>query len=213
MLSIAIFLMINSFGFGRIFAFAIIFSILLIPTGVYLFLYNNSNEKSLSKKKIITLLGVIFIFFCITYFSTFNLYYSPNIKNTNQQVPKSDYIGMNTFFSYRDDSLPVLELGPATFRYFDAIFGVSAKKLNIENENKNMLPPDHFGYQNETQSRILFDSSKYVVLNDHGRGFYPTLYPEFTDKWRFLASDFDRLKSDRKIQQIYSNRNLEIFLI
>jgi len=213
-LSAAIFLMINSFGFGRIFSFASIFSLLLIPTGVYLFLYNNSHDLVLSRKKIIKLLGVILVFFCITYFSVFNLYYSPIIKQPNVQVPKSDYIGMSTFFPYWDESFPILEFGLFSFRFDHAIYGPSSGRLNFADTNyDNFIPPDHFGYQNETQSRILFDSSKYLILNDHGRGFYPKIYPEFPDKWRFITQDFERLKSDNKVQQVYSNKNLEIFIL
>jgi hypothetical protein len=212
-LSAAIFLMINNFGFGRIFSFAIIFSLLLIPTGVYLFLNNNSHEGALSGIKIIKLLGVILVFFCLTYFSLFNLYYSPIIKETNVQVPESSYYGMSTFFSVRDDSLPVFELGPVTFRYYDALFGVSAKRLNIEYETKNMLPPEHFGYQNETLSADFYGNSKYLVMNDKGTDFYPHMYPEFKNNWRFLPEDFERLKSDRKVQQIFSSKNFEIFKI
>jgi hypothetical protein len=213
-LAIVMFLTIDRFGFARIFSFAAIFSILLIPSGVYLFLYSNSHEKSLSGKKIISLLGVIVVIFCVTYFSIFNLYYSPTIKLPNVQVPKSDYVGMSTFFSYRDESLPVLEVGLFSFRYDHVLYGASSQRLKIPYNNyNNLIPPDHFGYDNETQSQILHDTSKYILLNDHGREFYPNIYPEFPDKWRFLRGDFERLKTDNTIQQIYSNSDLDIFLI
>ena len=213
MLSIAMLFTNGNFDFGRIYSFANLFSLLLIPTGVYLFLYNNPNNKSFTKKKIITLLGVIFIFFCITYFSIFNLYYSPIIKETNLQVPKNEYTGMNTFFSYRDDSLPVVELGPSSYRFYDAIFGVVAERPNIYYYDQIMDPPDHFGYQNETLSRNFYDTLKYLILNDKGRDFYPHMYPEFKKDWRFLPEDFEQLKFDSKIQQIYSNGDLEIFML
>jgi len=74
------------------------------------------------------------------------------------------------------------------------------------------MPLDHFGYQNETTSRIFFNNSKYLLLNYQGRKFYPIMYPEFKNNWRFLAKDFEQLKFDSKIHQIYSNRNLEIYL-
>jgi hypothetical protein len=213
MLSMFMFFTNGRFGFGRIYVPAIIFSLLLIPIGISLFLYNNHNEKSLASKKKIILLGIIFVFFAVTYFSTFNLYISPIIKETNIQSPKSDHIGMSTFFSYRDESLPVLDFGLDSYRFYDAIFGHSAARMNIGFRYHGVALPDHFGYQNETLSKNFYNNSKYLLVNDRGRGFYPQIYPEFQNKWRFTAEDFERINFDTKIQQVYSNRNLEIFVI
>jgi hypothetical protein len=52
-----------------------------------------------------------------------------------------------------------------------------------------------------------------MILNDKGREFYPHVYPEFKNDWRYLPEDFEKLKNDNNIQQIYSNRNIEIFMI
>jgi len=213
LLSIALLLLNSSFGFGRIYGFANLFSFLLIPTGIHLFLLNDSREKTLTGKKIIKLTGVIFVFFCLTYFSLFSLYLSPIVKTPNQQLPRSDYIGLNTFFTFRDESLPVLEYQPPVNRIYDALYGQSTPRENIYFNNPIMIPPDHFGYQNETLSRNLFNTSRYLLVDDFGREFYPQIYPEFKNNWRFLAEDFERLKSDSKIQQVYSNRNLEIFVL
>ena len=76
-----------------------------------------------------------------------------------------------------------------------------------------MVPPDHFGYQNETLSRDFYNNSKYLLVNDRGRGLNQHVNPEFEYKWSFSPRDFERLKFDNKIQQIYSNRNLEIFML
>jgi hypothetical protein len=214
LLSIAMLVSNSSFGFGRIYSFATFFSLLLIPTGIYLFILNDSNDRVLTKKKIMKLTGVIVIFFCLTYFSLFNLYLSPIIKSPNQQVPRSNYIGMSTFFAYRDASVPILEqMGPPSNRMYDALYGQSAPRQNIYFNNPDTIPPDHFGYQNATLSQNLFNTSKYLLVDDYGKGFYFHMYPEFESNWRFLAKDYERLKSDTNIQQVYSNKNLEIFLL
>jgi hypothetical protein len=214
MLSLVMLLINGTFGFVRFYVFATLFSLLLIPAGFYLFLYNkNPNDKSLTRKTMIKMCGVIFFIFCVTVFSLFNLYASPIIKTENQQVTTSDFIGMKTFFSYRDEDRQINEIGLVSSRYYDAIYGESAERRNMNIWNINMTPPDHFGYQNETLSRDFYNTSKYLVLNDKGKGFYPHMYPEFENKWRFLAKDFERLKSDNKIQKVYSNRNNEIFII
>ena len=87
-----------SFGFGRIYAFANLFSLIVIPSGIYLFVYKNAEGKPPAGKQVIKLLGVFLIFFCLTFFATFNLYYSPLIKQPNEQVPESNYFGMSHFF-------------------------------------------------------------------------------------------------------------------
>ena len=50
LLSIVIFLSINQFGFRRILNFAILFSLLMIPTGICLFFYTDPKNKSFSRK-------------------------------------------------------------------------------------------------------------------------------------------------------------------
>jgi hypothetical protein len=212
-LSIAMFFSNGRFGFGRIYSFAMLFSLLLIPMGVYLFIYEKIPGGTMrTRKTLVKLLAVFFIIFCIPYFSLFNVYDSPITKNTNLQVPRSDYIGMNTFLSFRNESLPILELGLVSYRFVDALYGKSAPRLNIY-ENKNMAPPNHFGYQNETLSGIFYQHPKYVITNDQGRRKNPYLNPEFEDKWSFSPKDFEQVKNDPKINQVYSNKNLEIFML
>jgi hypothetical protein len=211
-LSIGMFFSSSLFGFSRIYSFATIFSLLLIPIGISLFLDNNPSEKKLTRKTIIKLLGVIIIFSSVAYFSLFNLYYSPIIKSPNLQVTKSDYFGMSTFFTYRNESLPLLESGIVSYRFYDAKYGYSAR-MSSNLEEKYMIPPDHFGYQNESLSLNFYNNSKYLLLNDLGRGWNPHINPEFEYKWSFRPKDFEQLKFDNKIQQVYSNRNLEIFLL
>lgn len=212
-LSFAMLVTNGAFGFGRIYSFANLFSLLLIPTGFYLFVFNDSYDKILTKKKIIKLFGVIFIICCITYFSLFNLYLSPTIKSFNQQVPRSDYIGMSTFFTYRDESLPVFEVGSNSYRFYDAIYGSSTPRLNIYFYTPNMIPPDHFGYHNETLLNNFTKNSKYLLVDDLGRGFYSHIYPEYKNNWRFLPEDFEQLNFDTKVQQVYSNKNFEVYVL
>jgi hypothetical protein len=213
MLSFAMLVTNGSFGFGRVYSFANLFTLLIIPTGIYLLLYNNPIDTSIKRTTVIKLFGVIFIIFCVTYFSIFTLFLSPIVTTANQQVPRSDYSGMNTFFLFRDESFPTMELGAVSNRFYDAIYGPSAPRLNIYNNYTLTVPPGHFDYQNGTLTRNYSLYPKYLLLNDLGRGFYPHLYPEFKNNWHFLAKDFEQLQSDTNIQVVYTNRNLEVFLL
>lgn len=212
---LSIFMLVSnaSFGFGRIYAFANLFSLIVIPCGIYLFVYGNTEKKPAAGRQIVKLLGVLFVFFCLTYFATFNLYYSPIIKQPNEQVPESNYLGMNTFFSIRDDSLSVFELGVVSNRFYDAIFGYSAPRWNIYFNSKNFIPPNHFGYQNQTLSGSFYNSTKYLLVNDKQRRLNPYMNPEFEDKWSFTPEDFERIRSDPGVHLVYTNKDLEIFLL
>jgi hypothetical protein len=212
MLSIGMVISASRFGFVRIYNFATIFSLLLIPMGLYLFFYINQNEKTLSRKTIIKMLSIFFIIFCVSYFSIFNLYASPIIKAPNLQVSKSDYIGMTTFFTYRNESLPILELGMVSFRFSDAIYGFSARRSSNINGDY-MIAPDHFGYQDDTLSRKFYENEKYLLLNDLGKEWQPNMIPEFENKWSFRPEDFEQLQYDSKIQRIYSNKNLDVYIV
>lgn len=226
-LSVVMLVINGSFGFERIYSHATFFCLLLVPTGAYYFIYKKPTpylehiiktsdrgvDGAVTGKRLIKLIGIIFVVFCITYFSVFNLYHSPIIKYTNQQVTKSDYIGMSTFFTYRSESLPILESGPISYRFDDAIHGYSSSRLQVYDDSPRFIPPDHFGYQNETLSRIFYTGTKYLLVNDRGRGLNLHVNPEFESRWSFGPKDFERLKSDDMIHLVYSNRNLEIFMV
>lgn len=203
--------MINgSFGFTRIYSIAMIFSIILVSSAFFVF-FNNPNWFKLWESSPLFKICVIGLIMSVTlYFSVSNLYLSPIIKRSSQQVTHSDYDGMKTFFQYREDSLKILEFGISQNRFYDAIFGRTVKRQNVV--YGDMTPPDHMGYQSYPQESISTDNPCYFVLNDQGRKFYQTLYPEFMDKWRFSPQDFERLKRDKNYNTIYSNANLEIYL-
>jgi hypothetical protein len=165
-------------------------------------------------KGVIILSIIMVLFVSTTYFSLFNLYPSPMVKQTNPEVTKSEFYGMDTFFTYRNQSIWVLEYLPSSFRYHDALYGESAKKINIGRYDPYSFPPDHFGYLNQNLSEYFYGESRYLLTDDRGRGFYSHVYPgEFTDLRRFLPEDFVQLNFDDKVQKIYSNRNLEVFVV
>jgi hypothetical protein len=212
-LSVILLLVNGSFNFNRILFFSALFSVLLVPSGMYLMFDVNSVNPLRSIKGIFTLSIIILFFFSLTYFSLFNLFPSPIVKQTNPEVTKSEYTGMGTFFTIRDPSLHILEYLPSSFRYYEAIYGPEAKKVNIGMYNPDSVPPDHFGYQNETLSRSFYSRSQYLLVDARGRGFYLHVYPdEFKNKWRFFPKDFELLNFDDNVNKIYSNRNLEVFV-
>jgi hypothetical protein len=104
-----------------------------------------------------------------------------------------------------------VELGLTSTRYYDAIFAYSAPRAEIKYDRKNVIPPNHFGYQNETLLGNLLNNSKYLLVNDQARRLNPVMNPEFENRWSFSPKDFERIKMDSRINQVYSNKDLEIF--
>jgi hypothetical protein len=153
-------------------------------------------------------ISVPLILIILTIFSIFNLYSSPLVKTSNLQVTESDYSGMNTFFQYRDDSLPIEELGLSQKRYYDAIFGTDAPRKNIFYRN-DLAPPDHFNYSKSSASKYF--AEHYLLINDQGRGFYQNVLPEFRDKWRYTSEDFKKL--DEFYDIVYTNKYLSLYII
>jgi hypothetical protein len=198
----------GSFGFLRIYNIALLFAVIMVSIW---FVKVFPKEVNIKFSRIFFVMGIILM---ITSLSVFTLYLSPLSRSSNQQVPYSNYLGMTTFFQIRDDSVVILEMGLSQDRYYDAIFGRSYPRKNIQYDALNKLsPPDHFGYQsNETFSKTG-TNKQYLLLNDLGKYFYPKIFPEFKKKWRFTHSDFSRLKHDKTVQQIYTNEDLEIFFI
>jgi len=148
--------------------------------------------------------------------SIFTLHLSPVIKQSNQQVPMSDFYGMATFFETRDDSILILEHGTSQMRFHDAIYGRSYPKVNIrygQGYDEPLLPIDHFGYNTSFSFGSNYDGMRYFLLTTQGREFYENMYPEFPENWRFTEQDFEMLELDTSVIRVGSNENLDLYLI
>jgi hypothetical protein len=207
-ISIFMFFINGIFGFNRIYYCAMIFSIILIPSMWFMM---NSDFKT---NIILTRIVLLAVLAAIVWISMFNLYFSPITKQVNQQVTKSEYFGMITFYKYRDESYQILEYGLSQDRMYDAIYGRDYPRTNVVfSASDSLMPPDHFGYNMTSSLGSFYNEPHYFLLTNAGKFYYPNIYPEFPQKWRFDANDFERLKTDVSVQQIYDNGNLDIRLI
>ncbi len=109
----------------------------------------------------------------------FNLYLSPISKQLNQQVTKSEYIGMITFYQDRDESYQILEYGISQDRMYSAIYGLDYPKVNVRyyNSGDSLLPPDHFNYSAEASLGRGYIDYKYFLLTNQGKFLYQNMYP------------------------------------
>lgn len=195
------------FGFMRILDIAICFSIWLLSPLVFI-IFSPANKK----RQLFPKVFLSFFLLMIIIFSVFNLYSSPLIRLSNQQVAESELNGMNTFYNVRNIDTPILNFGLSQFRFHDGLFGRdSSPRTNIR-YGVDEVPVDHFDYLHNDSLKFRYNNS-YLLLNSLGRNAYPYLYPEFREKWRFTPSDFSRLQKDYYVKKIYDNYNLNIYHI
>lgn len=197
----------DAFNWERIYRFALIFSLIVVSyTAAIMYRRIQSSDQT---KKIVFHSLTIIILIMIVYFSVFSFHLSPFMRKDHQQVTEGDYTGMHTFFEKRDPSLPILEYGVQQFRYHHSIYGTSIHNVR----SGDSLPLDHFGYNETYNFGSNYDEMQYFLLSEMGRGYYPNLYSESPDTWRFTNRDFQMLESDVSTVQIYTNGHLDIYLV
>lgn len=194
-------------GYGRVGHYAVTFSLLLIPMAMGYLL--DKFKENIYKIKILLAIFLI-LTVCITYISVYTIYMSPLTKIYGQHVTDSQLIGMNTFFEIRSEELIVVEGGINVFRIKDALYGKSKQLINLRTTR---FIPDHFNYVNICYFGDNYVDSRYVIISKLFRILYPNLLPEYPEKWRFNQADFLMLENDKSVFKIYSNRELDVYLI
>ena len=193
-------------GFGRVSKYTFFFSSVFVALSFYLLF-----KKSIDKRRFKSIsLCIILIF--LLYFSTFNLYFSPIIKLSNQQVTETEITGMTWFFDHRNEEMLSQESGLSQWRFHDAIFGRSIPYKNIR-YGEDARPVDHFSYINKTLLGDYYEDQRYLVISILGRISYPELHPKYEEHWRFTADDFCMLEKDSTVLRIYDNGNLNIYFV
>jgi hypothetical protein len=211
---ITIFFTMNDFGYERVYRIAKIFALIIISGSMAIACRRLQNLDNL-KKITFCLISCTFVIMLI-FLSLFTLHLSPVSKQSNQQVPLSDYYGMAKFFEYRDDSIWILEYGITQWRFYETIYGLSYPKVNIrfgQWHGEPLVPIDHFGYNTSSSFGFNYNGKRYFLLATQGKEMYENLFPEFPSKWRFIDEDFEKMRSDISVDQIYSNEYLMIYLI
>jgi hypothetical protein len=203
----------STFGMTRILKAAAPFSCILGASLLSLMLIQGRTKSRLNRRVRLAFVGLALL--STLYFSTFNLYLSPTILDSNQQVPESDFTGMEYFFEVRDTYTPTLELGLHQFRFHDAIQGTDAPNDDLIYRGSG-TPIDHFGYPVNATLGASYEGGTYLLLDDLGRNLYQYLYPNYENYrpyWKFLPEDFDRLQNDTTVDMLFTNGNLEFFYV
>ena len=198
--------------FFRIIIVATLFALLLIPQFIYPVFFNSENTRKPHFRSIAKKILFCAIVFAIVSPSVFNLFFSPTIRQLNQQVTASELSGMKTFFENRNQNLNILQFGAQPYYFYVLFYGIKVPRLNVSLDPAKVTPPDHFGYDHNTSLSASTQTPTYLVVNDFGRDFNPYLYPEYPELWRFTPADFNRLNIDPGMDAIYANGNLNVYI-
>jgi hypothetical protein len=166
--------------------------------------------KKINYKKIGTIL-IISVLMLSSIISIFNTYPSPIIKDSNSQVTQMELTGTNWFLDNRNNSLYVDSIEPQQIiRFSVAIIGENGYNQEIHLKKS----PDHFNYTNTSSYGNSVMHPAYFVDWKLSRIFYPKIYPEYKNLWRFTPENFDYLDNkDTSVNEIYSNGEFWVYYL
>lgn len=204
-------------GYVRIGHYAIIASLYLIPIAIGHVLERDiiekKNAKSICKQPVLIFFSIFII--CITYLSVYSLYGSPITKTTGAHVPDSWLIGMDTFFEIRYDHIWIIEGGISIERIRDSLYGIY-NPLSTSAAYPRVGPPipNHFNYNNDNTNLVEnYDKQMYIIISKLFRILYPNMLQEYPSNWRFNQTDFLMLENDKSVLRVYSNAELDVYLL
>jgi len=196
-------------GYRRAGHYAVIFALLLIPVALD---YLLDKYKKITRRYMHILVFLFLFSFCVTYLSVYTLYLSPITSSAGQHVADSQLIGMDTFFKIRSEDLQIMEGGISADRIKDALCGRSTILKNVVYRKKPSIPY-HFNYNDCSYFGNYYDRPVYVVISKLFRICYPILLPEYQAAWRFNQTDFYMLENDKSVSRVYSNYELDVYLL
>lgn len=161
-------------------------------------------------KKISTIFLTITLII-ITCLGVFNTFPSPLTIASNSQVTKMEMTGTSYFLAYQDNNLPVHHFSFDPVRFISALIGHQNITQNILSAT---LPIDHFGYAENKTYGESYAINSYFVDSQISRLFYPILYPEYENLWRFTPRDFQKLDHyDPSVSRTYSNGEFWVYYV
>jgi hypothetical protein len=209
-LSITFFLLpIGSFDFSRGLLYGTFASAILIGLGMGESMDDLPHRTKLRvfvNRKLLTFL-TISVLFVVMVFGVLNEFYSPAVRQANEQVTHSELQGMTWFLENQRADLFTINLVVTQFRYANEILGVASTPTNIRGGGNpsDYQPPDHFGYNDNRTLGQFYNNDVYFVDTSLSEQIYPLVYPEFESLWRFTHSDFQRLNVDNTVDFVYGN--------
>jgi len=192
-------------GFGRPLLFIRVFGVLLVGPLFY-YLYQVSERRRLVTGCLCALLFLYATFGLVT------LYHSPMKSQPSHQVTDAELDGTEWFFEHRELNSEIIQHGIDTGDFGHAYHGVN------KSEPRQYLPPrseppDHYGYDRNLTLGSSYEGDRYLVVVPAGREFYPEMYPDYRDQWRYEPADFERLERDPTVNRVYDNGEVDFYRV
>jgi len=158
------------------------------------------------------------LFLCVTLvaYSTFgvlSLYHSPLKAEPGRHVTDAELEGSQWLLDHRNRFFGTVEYGITLWRFGDTYFGVNKSSQREMVDPESPLPPPSFGYRTNDTLGSSYQTNQYMIITTKGREFYPSMYPDYRDQWRFHNRDFERLRRDPTTSQVYHNGNVNVYRI
>jgi hypothetical protein len=142
-------------------------------------------------------------FFCAAVVAVFGVYHSPFMLQPSWQILLADAHGTDWFLTYNDPDDPVVAIGvPPAY---------ASSSVEI---------PEHFGYDAHSTLGASFEENTYLLLTERFRiaSLHPVLSRVMISDPRlarpgFNRQDFDQLVRDPSVDKLYTNGELDAFLI
>lgn len=199
--------LIGDFPVGpRSFSFANWFGALLCGPLFYRVLSSTDRKRTVK----IALYAVLAVLIVV---STFGLYPSPHGIKENIQVTEKEIEGTEWFLKHRNEDTTHSEFRVTAFRFRDALYGRYTFSDDKLVSTQPPPIPSHFNYTEYDTLGASYEESRYLHLSHTGRMYYPELYPDYREFWRFTPADFERLERDPTVDHVYTNGGYDAYVV
>jgi len=137
--------------------------------------------------------------------STFSAYPSPYVYSANKHVPEAQVQGYSTLLQNSANDIEFVRVRSAVFRYVHAIEGIQTDYYKYTGQYRAPTP-DHFANQSLSHH---YQNPKYLIVTEADRQRDPHAYNGI----RYSEEDFQYLDNSKQIHRIYSNGQLDGYLI
>jgi len=153
---------------------------------------------------------VVLILFGSYVNGTLKLYPDPYTLYPNDQVTRSNIMGMEWFLDKKDTTVRTSSLSIPQGRF--AVFLLNTEERSKRKDLPNVFTgtpkelklPFHFGYDEEKKLGEFYNKNTYLILNKKDQLIYREVYPDMANI-RFTSSDFEKLDEDDSLNKLYEN--------
>jgi hypothetical protein len=132
--------------------------------------------------------------------SMFSFYPSPLGSSSNVQVTEMETEGTQWLTQHGTAAEELSEFHMNYRRFYHAQHGTDTFAPFW-----GAPPPVHFNYTERSRLGESYESDRYMMINQRGRIYYPEVFPNYPENWRYDPQDFDRLERDDSVARVYDN--------